>query len=350
MKGIRWPRDSMFAEYTFDAMAKTLYETALNRPLAILVHARPDGDCVGSGFALKALLAAVGCESRVVCQDRLPERLKFIAKGDQDDISAESAEGRFAPGSGVPAIALDVAAPEQLGTLNGKYDIVLSVDHHRSSVAVSDRYLDAGASATGEIIWRIARAWLRFGYISEIPRKTAEAAYAAISSDTGCFRYSNVTAATHRIAAKLIEIIPDHAEIDRLLFEVKTEGRLKAEKAALEALRLYDGGRISVCPMSAETFRSLGIEPEELDALIDVARSSIDVELAFSIREEGPGRYRVSARSNVNADVSELCARFGGGGHARAAGCELQAKDIEDAVGKILAAARELKVERSEQK
>lgn len=330
-----------FSELTFDAMTHYLYRYAGEGKLALIVHVRPDGDCVGSAFALRRLLSVIGCESRVVCADRLPARLKFLGDG-QGEIAASEAPEEFAPGTGCRAVCIDVAAPSQLGSLDGQYNVLLTLDHHSSSVALSDRYLDAGASATGEIVWRIARNWLRAGIIRSIPDEVAMNVYAAISSDTGCFRYSNVTPVTHRIAAQLISQIPAHAEIDRLLFEVKTEGRIEAEKAAAGMLRKYDGGRIVVCTITADRIAELGIEYEELDALIDVARSEQGSELAFSIREEADGSFRVSARANTEVDVSALCAKFGGGGHQRASGCSIQTDSIDDAEKMIVEEAREL--------
>lgn len=328
------------ADLTFAAMVDRLYELAKSGPLALLVHARPDGDCIGSAFGMSALLAQIGCKTHIVCSDKLPERLKFIGEGMQDDILPNTATGVFAPGG--RAVSLDVAAPAQLGELEGKYNILLAIDHHASSTQFSDRYLDSGAAATGEILWRISREWLRRGYISEIPHRTAFAAYAAISSDTGCFKYSNVTAATHRAAAQLVSAVPEHADIDRLLFDTKTPSRLAAERAALEVLRICEGGRIAVCPMSKKEIASNHLESEELDALIDVARSVAGVEVAFSIREEAEGKYRVSSRSNSSANVSELCVNFGGGGHLKAAGCTIEADDLDEAVDIIVSAAKRL--------
>ncbi len=328
------------ADLTFAATVDRLYALAKEGPLALLVHARPDGDCIGSAFAMSALLSELGCKTRIVCSDKLPERLKFIGEGIQEDILPESATGVFAAGG--RAVSLDVASPAQLGELEGKYNILLAIDHHASSTQFADRYLDSGAAATGEIVWRLAREWVRRGYISEIPHRTAFAAYAAISSDTGCFKYSNVTAATHRAAAQLVSAVPEHADIDRLLFDTKTPSRLAAERSALEVLRLCEGGRIAVCPMSKKQIAENGLEPEELDALIDVARSVAGVEVAFSIREEGEGKYRVSSRSNSAANVSELCAAFGGGGHLKAAGCTIEAGGLEEAVSVIVSAAKRL--------
>ena len=96
--------------------------------LRLLVHARPDGDCIGSAFAMSVLLGELGCETRIVCSDKLPERLKFIGEGIQEEILPDGATGAFAAGG--RAISLDVASPTQLGELEGKYNILLAIDHH----------------------------------------------------------------------------------------------------------------------------------------------------------------------------------------------------------------------------
>ena len=194
---------------TFKAACRALYDLSRRGKLALLVHARPDGDCIGSAYATAVLLEAVGCHAHVVCADPLPARLRFIAEAAKQDgnITLDTIPEDFQPGR-VTAVALDIAASTQLGCLEGKYDIALSFDHHARSTAFCDRYLSADASATGEIVWRIAREWLRMGFLDSIPEGIAPAIYAAISSDTGCFRYSNVTPATHRTAAQLIALIP----------------------------------------------------------------------------------------------------------------------------------------------
>jgi phosphoesterase RecJ-like protein len=328
---------------TFKAACRNLYELSRRGKLALLVHARPDGDCIGSAYATAVLLEAVGCNARVVCADPLPARLRFIAEsaGLDSEITIDKIPEDFTPGN-VTAVALDIAAATQLGNLEGKYDIALSFDHHARSTPFCDRYLSPEASATGEIVWRIAREWMRMGYLDSIPERVAPAIYAAISSDTGCFRYSNVTPSTHRTAAQLIALIPSHADIDRLLFETKTPGRLAAEKAALDLLSFASNGKIAVCSISLEQIAAHGLASEDLDALIDIARSVAGVEIAFSIREEAERSYRVSARSNSNVDVSSLCAYFGGGGHVKAAGCTISADSLDEAKRILLNRAERL--------
>lgn len=330
-------------ELTFKTACRRLYELTYEGKLAIIVHARPDGDCIGSAYALSALLAAISCRSRIICADPLPARLAFIAEMTAlpTVLTPDEIPEEYAPDK-VKAVALDIAAPGQFGSLEGVYNVPLAFDHHARSTQFCDRYLSPESSATGEIVWRIAREWVRMGYIKEIPTRIAPAVYAAISSDTGCFRYSNVTPTTHRIAAQLVTRVPTHYEIDRLLFDTKTPGRLVAEQTALELLSLHEGGKISVCSITLEQMKKRGLAGEDLDAFIDIARSVAGVELAFSVREEGEGVYRVSARSNSNADVSALCATFGGGGHIKAAGCTVCAKSIDEACQILLQKARAL--------
>ena len=110
----------------------------------------------------------------------------------------------------------------------------------------------------------------------------------------------------------------------------------------MEILKTCFDGEVSVCAVSAEQISEAGLPYDELDALVDVARAVDGVKIALSVREEKPGSFRVSARSNSDADVSALCARFGGGGHVKAAGCSVFADSLGEAVSSVTAAAGEL--------
>ncbi len=326
----------------FDAAIDHLVElVSRQKRLLLISHSHPDGDCIGSAFALKYLISALGGEAYVACADRLPSRLGFMLIG-QDSTALEDAPHSYGD---APAIALDIAAPAQLGDFETCFGpqkahrILLSFDHHERFTPIAERYYsDPQASATGEIIWDVAKSLLLRGLIADIPNETAVSAYAAISSDTGCFRDSNVTAKTHLIASEIIGRAhdPEHTEIDRLLFDSKSEERLRAERAGLEKLRLLAGGKVAVCPITYEEMINEKLPPEELEALIDVARSVMGVEIAFSIRGQADGKYRISSRSNCDFDVSKLCMHFGGGGHIKAAGCTLEAENIEQVISMLM--------------
>ena len=306
-----------------------------NKKTLIICHARPDGDAIGSAFALKAILGKLGIESYCVCEDEVPKRLRFLSAPIQSGSLADSIPEDFYPER---VITVDTASPSQLGKLapyfSDKVDIM--IDHHRSGFAFADNYIDSNAAATGEIIYKIADALLMANGIP-LPRDAARCLYAAISSDTGCFKYSNVTPTTHMVAASLVKSGIDAAEINRLLFDAKSPERLKAEKVALQRLKLFDGGRISCVALSYEDAEAEGVDLEELDALIDVARCVDGVMVAFAVKQKEAGEtFRISMRSECKVDVAAICERFGGGGHVKAAGCAVTAGSADEAAEIIL--------------
>ncbi|MBR5043896.1 MAG: DHH family phosphoesterase [Clostridia bacterium] len=198
---------------------------AAEKPV-LLTHTRPDGDTVGSCAALASLFDAMGRDPIVVSPDVIPRRLSFLSGGRW-----------FSPVKKYPAgaavIAVDVASPQQLGGLQTVFsgDLAPSfmIDHHERGVAFAPRYLRSDASAVGEIVYDIAVELVERGVLKSIPPFAVNAIFASVSSDSGCFKYSNVTPRTHRIAASLIELGADAPEINRLLFDVKTEEILRAE-------------------------------------------------------------------------------------------------------------------------
>ena len=240
-------------------------------------------------------------------------------------------------------ISVDSASPQQLGSLFERLRRLVDVmiDHHGSGTVYADHYIDPTASATGEILYEIAQELLRMGRISEIPLRVINSVYAAICSDTGGFRFANATPKTFRMAAELIEAGAEHTDISRNLFESKSAKQVRAEGEAARRLNLYEGGRIAAVTFPYASKFSMSLQDEHLETIIDIPRSIAGVEVAFAIRQpDDRPIFRVSMRSNVDFDVSAICARFGGGGHVRAAGCTLEAANILEAEEKILNAVR----------
>ena len=176
----------------------------------------------------------------------------------------------------------------------------------------------------------MSREMLARGVIKAIPEKMDFCLYAAISSDTGCFKYSNVTPKTHICSAELLKSGIDTAQINRLLFDSKSMEVLAVEKAGFDTLKMFHNGKIAVVFFTYQMKQKLGVLDEHLETLIDVARSVEGVDVAVAIRQPGPEKtFRVSTRSSNAVDVSAVCAYFGGGGHIRAAGCTIVADCIE---------------------
>lgn len=336
--------EGVYRKLGFNELCDLLCE---RRKTLIIFHAHPDGDAIGSAFALRQLLSAAGSPSICVCADELHRRYRFAAEGIQESVLPGALPSGF-PGEGGRIITVDTASRAQMGSLYGLYgrDVDIMIDHHGRGEEYADNYIDPAAAATGEIIFDISRELLARGAVREIPAEVNLLCYIAIATDTGCFKYSNTTPDTHRRAAALMGSF-DYADINFRLFDSKTADEIKVMKKALCNLRFFGGGTIAATTLTLEEKSELGVPDEYLDGLISIARSVDGVRVAAAIRQVGadegvnvPPRntYKASLRSNCDVDVAAVCAVFGGGGHKKAAGCTLFASDIEAAAGIIVGA------------
>lgn len=304
-------------------------------PTLVLCHARPDADALGSAMALSLWLQKKGSPARVVCADEIPERLRFLTAGVQDSVLLPSVPAGF---ENARVITVDTASPAQLGglweTLGAR--ISLMIDHHERGTRYADGWV-VGCAATGEMIYDLIA-----DSGEDMSGKCSELLYAAISSDTGGFRYSNTTPGTHLRAAVLLESGIDAARINHLLLEVRSPKILAAEAEGFQHLHLYEGGKVAILTFPYACKRELGLADEHLETLIDVARRVAGVEIAAAIRQPSEESvFRLSTRASVDFDVSAVCATFGGGGHPRAAGATLTGfADINAAEQAVLAAIR----------
>ena len=296
---------------------------ATERPL-IAFHASPDGDAVGSAAALCLIFRALGRRAICVCADEVPARLRFIC-----DFCPE---GSFVCGEiidieGYEPITVDLAAPSQLGG----YSELLShgatrfmIDHHARGSYFAPVCVSSEASAAGELLCELALELISRGAVQGITRDLASALYAAICSDTGCFKFANVTPRTFEVAAMLARAGAATDEIARLLFDTKTERRLRAEAETIRLIRRFDGDRISSVILTQALFAESGLCEADFDGCIDVVRTLAGTETAMLLRERADGSVKVSLRSLTRSAV-EVCAAFGGGGHVRAAACTFPA-------------------------
>ena len=323
-----------YAALTFEEIITRISEP---KNTLILFHRNPDADAVGSAYALKKILADLGSRAWCVCGEELPPRLEFLADGEQKSVLPEQIPEGFAAER---IIAVDTASPFQLGRLNELYGdrVDLMIDHHGVGEPYANHYIRPEAAATGEIMFDLVKQLATDGLV-EIDEALCVDLYAAISADTGGFRFSNVTADTHMRAAELMASGIDSAEINHLLFDCFSMEQLRARAAGISNLQLFSGGKIAVITFPYALKAALGLEDHHLSTLVDVARSLEGVMIAISVRQPGTdGSFHVSMRASCDYDVSEVCARFGGGGHARAAGCTFSAENMEDAVEKLVGA------------
>ena len=301
-----------------------------NDNFLVFMHENPDSDTIGSALALVLTLSSVGKRAYMACCDKIPQSLMFLTDGERC-FGIEDLPGDFTPKF---LISVDIASPNQLGKyhyLAAKIDLAL--DHHSCHDDLACyRFVDSGAGACAEIIYRVINRMIQ----GKIPEKTASLLYAALAADTGGFRYANTTPYTHKIAAKLIECGANHFQICRNLFEMKSKTALAAEAFAMENVKYLCGGKISYVRITEADKERCGFEDEDTYDVINVIRRVEGVKVAILARERTPGVYKISTRSTGDIDMAKICAMFGGGGHAGAAGCSVAEGDVEETVDKII--------------
>ena len=276
--------------------------------ILILSHQSPDGDTLGCAFSLCYALKQLGKRVRFECEDEIPKKFYFLCK----ELTFEQFEPNF-------IVAVDVADSKLLGDeTEKKYQgkVNLCIDHHMSHRPFAEKIVLENRAAACEIMLDvITELGVKF------EKNIADCLYTGISTDTGCFRYSNTTVHTHLSAARLIEYGADSSEIDRRMFETKTKTYMMLERLALNSLEMYFDDRCAVMCVTKEMFRLSGSNESECDGISALPRQIEGVLAGVTIREKGENEYKISLRTNAPLDASKICERMGGGGHQRASGC-----------------------------
>lgn len=290
----------------------------------ILTHIRPDGDTVGCAAALCAGLRALG------------KRAYLLPNAGQTRTIAPYMRPYEAPEGFIPArvVSTDIAAldlfPPNAEGYKGRVD--LAIDHHPSFERFGKaNVLRAEAGACGEILYDL---------LKELGPVTAEMAlplYVAVSTDTGCFQYSNTTANTHRVAAELLDTGIDYRAVNQIFFRTKSRKRLVLEGDMLANMEFYDGGRVVVLKVPVSLMKRVGADETDAEDLSSLGGQIEGVDCAVTMRELGPDVWKFSVRTGARINASAVCARLGGGGHAAAAGCTLEGS-LGDAKRRMLSA------------
>ena len=280
--------------------------------ILILCHAHPDGDTLGCGYALCRALLSLEKRAAVLCEDELPRALAFLSEG----MPKPDFEPEF-------VVAVDVATIKLLGDCVGERfgtRVDLCIDHHyTNSLFAENVLLDDTAAAASEIIFQL----LQIMHI-EITPIIAECLYVGVSTDTGCFRYSNVTSRTLRTAADLMDLGADCARINRELFETKSRSFAALERMAINGIRTDFDGKYAMTLVTQDMFRESGAGEDEFDQIAAIPRQIEGVLVGAAIREQKNGTYKVSVRTNPPMNAAEICTKMHGGGHPAAAGCTLE--------------------------
>ncbi|MBQ8057117.1 MAG: bifunctional oligoribonuclease/PAP phosphatase NrnA [Ruminococcus sp.] len=294
----------------------------------ILTHRYPDGDTLGCAYALCFALRALGKKANVKISGKLPSKFSYLAKNYvEQDFSCDY------------VVSVDVAAMSLLGELEDEYKdrINLCLDHHGSNTMVADNiFVDASCAAACEIIYVLVK---ELGV--KITKDIANALYTGISTDTGCFCYSNTTAQTHRIAADIMKNECDFAMINRINFETKSRAKLKMERMVYDTMEFYCSGKCAIIYTTLAMQNALNAGDDEMEGLASIPRQIEGVKMGITMREKEDGTYKVSVRTNDGIDACAFCKRFGGGGHVAASGCSIKG-DMQTVKYLLIKAAEEV--------
>ncbi len=290
----------------------------------ILTHINPDGDTMGAGFALCYALRSKGKNANVLCSDEFPKRYGFMYENYEPQ--------KFSPDT---VVAVDVADEKLLGTPLAGYKgyVELCIDHHVSNTGYAKNLLVyPDASAACEVLYRVLS---EMGIVPD--RLTAECLYTGIATDTGCFRYANTTVLSHIIAAKLMECGIDAERINRDMFDRKSKERLAAEQHILSNMEYYLDDKCTITAVTLEDMKTKGFSQDEFEGTAGMTVQPEGVQVGVLIKEKDGGKFKISMRSASDIDVSAICAKFGGGGHIKAAGCTVEG-ELDDVKMQLLTA------------
>lgn len=299
-----------------------------NNNFLILCHKFPDGDTLGCASALSEALKQMGKNVKIFKPTSTKQRLEFLLNGLCGN--SENFEEKF-------IIAVDVADVKLLEEPCQKYKdkINLCIDHHASNkLFAKNLLLDKNASAACEIIFNLLKE-LKVNF----NKKIINALYTGISTDTGCFMYSNVTPNTFEIAAKLLQMGAEAAKINKIMFDTKSLARVKLEAILYSNLETYFNGKCTLAYVTQEIIEKTQATEDDLDGLASLPRKIEGTEVSIYLREK-ENYFKASIRTNGKINANAICEKLGGGGHICAAGCELP-NNLKVAKEMILKAVKE---------
>ena len=317
-----------------------------NKSFLILIHTNPDGDAIGSSTALSLFLKNIGKKSAVLSPEPIPKRLNF-AKNEGVVYFGGPKDKALSKFRYTCVLSIDVASDELIPgcSASKKNPVSFAIDHHRTNtVSAKEKYVDPKAASAGEILFKIIKEYEKAHKTKIFDHDICASLYTSISSDTGCFKYSNTTPFSHKTAAFLLKYGVDAPEINRLLFDTKTMSQIKIEQFAYNNMKLLYGGRLAITVIDTKDLENAGASEEDTEAVSQLLRAVSGVQIAVLMRQQhkegGKSRYKFSVRANPDIDVSQLCALFGGGGHKKAAGCSI-ADTKKNAFDKFVLAAKD---------
>ena len=293
--------------------------------LLLVSHRDPDGDAVGSLLALGLALGKLGKKATLYNASPIPAVYRFLPSVERIVRHIKKASTYDV------ALILDCGQLSRIGDASetiGKIPVIINIDHHISNTGFGDiQLIDPLACSTAEIIYRLIKAM-------DVPidKAIATSIYTGILTDTGSFRFSSTNQAAFAISKEMAELGVEAHNVARHVYGTYSLGRIKLLNLALDSIEISDNGKLSVMTVTGAMLEETGTQAEDVDGLINYARRIEDVKVAALIQEQKNGktnsnsqcRYHVSLRSDGSVDVAAIAGSFGGGGHASAAGFQVE--------------------------
>jgi len=307
----------------------------------VVTHTSPDGDAIGSLTAMGIALSALGKKTTLYTESPIPAVYRFLPSVDRvvRQVDSESYDS---------AVVLDCSDLHRVGevvsTIN-RIPVVINIDHHVTNTGFGNFHLiDTSACACTEIVYRLIRQM-----DVSINKDIATSIYTGILTDTGSFRFSNTNKAAFAICEEMVALGVNPYKIAQHVYGTYSLGRLKLLNLALDSIEISYNGKLSIMTLTQDMFNKTHTQPEDVDGLINYAKSIEDVKIAALIQEhhnsEGDSRpfnsYHVSLRSDGAVDVAEIASSFGGGGHSSAAGFNIES-NLGDLKSKIFSLAEKI--------
>lgn len=297
---------------TFEEIAKVI-ENSQN--ILLFPHINLDGDTLGSCIALCKTMRTMGKNAYILIEEDIPLSLQFMG-GDccTDELNIIEKPDL--------CMCIDCCDSTRFPKRKDRFEsgkIKICIDHHHTSSANFDyNYIDGQTAATGELVFKLLMA---MG--AELDKETANALFAAISTDTGNFTYSNTTKQSHEIVAKLYDYGVNANEVSCEIYENVRMERVLIENKIIDTMELYADGQVAIAYVTQKMLAEIGASMDETEGAVQRLRSIRGVEVAVFLKEEADLNVKVSFRAKKHVDVAAIASSFGGGGHIRAAGCTI---------------------------
>lgn len=298
----------------------------ISEKIYVVAHKNPDGDAIGSCFALYFALKKLGKDVKVI-MPKYSDSFKFLPE-------IQTSVSSVLETSYDLLIAVDSSSKDRLAIAEedfNKAKHVIMLDHHEETAPYGEfRYIDSTRPAAAEIIYNFIE------YLGvEFDKNIATYIYTGLMTDTGSFNYESTKPSTLHIAAKMIETGIDFSYICKKLNDTIKEAKLKLISKAIDNMEVMFDGKLRYSYVDYDTIKNLGLDEEDAEGMTNYLRKVEGTEVAVYVRGKSDNTAKVSIRSGGGIDVSEIAIKFGGGGHKRAAGYTMFG-NLEDEKQKLI--------------